>query len=1007
MNPNRNRSKMQKQRERARKQRERAMKKHRRAASGAHRGGGSNAVPVVIGITLGGIALLIILAIVLILVTKHRSDPGADLVIECAPVDPEHMANLTDGVQYADNELLIVVKDGTSRREVEALATQYSAGIVGEIELTGDYQLRLEGSYTEAELQDIADAVAAEPIVESAELDLIFDMGTDTINHGNVWKDLPFDDATILDSNGNAAVNWNVNSISLNDAWTQAEAVHKDKNNVRVGLVDTYVDTTHTDLQDCIVQAHHNTVTNDDHGTHVAGTMAADAQNSDGICGVYPYGRHNLYSSSLFNVEDALYDTEFDPETDSYKCSTIELKCNLAELITQNVKVINISIGYSNMSVLYDSQSFRNFSVSQGRQMGDFLNRLLAKGYDFVICNSAGNSSSDFVIPLQVDANDKLVKSTHFLSSTPEYNYDANGVRCACQRGTNGTYYYESTPIHGVDENNIVDLKARHGCLESRFNYAFAGIPDNETYGDVYDRIIVVGAYGVHNRAEAVSDFSNGGSRVDVYAPGEYIWSTIPQTSQGLVYDYKAGTSMASPHVAGLAALVWTVNPFLTGAQRKEIICSDANTDFLSTERCDNDSFDARKINASRAVRDAISRMEGKKQKPGEFPEKKNGGMIFGYVMNNREQNTPVNDAQICAINTETGETTPYQTVDEGGHYEIVLDPGTYHLQVQLANGSTFLVKQEYGESHENIRVRDDPANIRVENEKVSYEQWIFTEGRFRIPMIRYEFGGSPAVAVLQIEGNGISKQYYMSEFTSGQTDLLPEGEYTFTITATGYEPQIFTAHIANGMACDELPETFILNSAGNVQERQGDDEIHVDEPIEDELDDEWLEYDYGVPLEDTVAWTMHDGHFYALYDFSVSAHLLNGIITGISPTVHLVTIGNESEQAAMEDLIAVGGRDAYLTGGMVDRSGTLSWITGEPADYTHWWEGSPDFYDTEDGFWDVVLIWRGMEYNAANDVDFGKWTEMQENEYTIFDFSDEDVDGFTIGVIIEWDEPT
>ena len=76
MNPNRNRSKMQKQRERARKQREHAMKKRRRVASGAHRGGGSNAVPVVIGITLGGIALLIILAIVLILVTKHRSDPA-------------------------------------------------------------------------------------------------------------------------------------------------------------------------------------------------------------------------------------------------------------------------------------------------------------------------------------------------------------------------------------------------------------------------------------------------------------------------------------------------------------------------------------------------------------------------------------------------------------------------------------------------------------------------------------------------------------------------------------------------------------------------------------------------------------------------------------------------------------------------------------------------------------------------------------------------------------------
>ena len=46
--------------------------------------------------------------------------------------------------------------------------------------------------------------------------------------------------------------------------------------------------------------------------------------------------------------------------------------------------------------------------------------------------------------------------------------------------------------------------------------------------------------------------FSNYGTTVDVAAPGVEILSTVP----GGGYDIKAGTSMASPHVAALAGLL-------------------------------------------------------------------------------------------------------------------------------------------------------------------------------------------------------------------------------------------------------------------------------------------------------------------------------------------------------------------------------------------------------------------------------------------------------------------
>lgn len=53
--------------------------------------------------------------------------------------------------------------------------------------------------------------------------------------------------------------------------------------------------------------------------------------------------------------------------------------------------------------------------------------------------------------------------------------------------------------------------------------------------------------------------FSNFGKWVDVAAPGVRIYSTLPNHSNhmGTDYGYLDGTSMATPHVAGLAGLVW------------------------------------------------------------------------------------------------------------------------------------------------------------------------------------------------------------------------------------------------------------------------------------------------------------------------------------------------------------------------------------------------------------------------------------------------------------------
>ncbi len=67
-------------------------------------------------------------------------------------------------------------------------------------------------------------------------------------------------------------------------------------------------------------------------------------------------------------------------------------------------------------------------------------------------------------------------------------------------------------------------------------------------------------------RTDELSFFSNyGPTSVDLGAPGSDIYSTIP----GGNYGFNSGTSMASPHVAGGAALVWSQNPTWTAQEVK------------------------------------------------------------------------------------------------------------------------------------------------------------------------------------------------------------------------------------------------------------------------------------------------------------------------------------------------------------------------------------------------------------------------------------------------------
>ena len=87
----------------------------------------------------------------------------------------------------------------------------------------------------------------------------------------------------------------------------------------------------------------------------------------------------------------------------------------------------------------------------------------------------------------------------------------------------------------------------------------------------------VMQAYNVRpGLSLARADFSNYGTTIDFAAPGDQIYSTATQLFYLSGYAVADGTSMATPHVSGVAALIKSVHPELTGDQVIELMKKQA-----------------------------------------------------------------------------------------------------------------------------------------------------------------------------------------------------------------------------------------------------------------------------------------------------------------------------------------------------------------------------------------------------------------------------------------------
>lgn len=436
-------------------------------------------------------------------------------------------------------------------------------------------------------------------------------------------------------------VDWGIKAIKADTAWGYFDKNNEENDNrytVKLGLIDKSFNESHNDLNFKYTWENVDETDEDEfHGTHVAGIMAAKFNNQT----------DSTVVGNVKNIAGICPENELYAVSISNKASVFEYKYSLALLIGNNVRVINISqnSGHEECYGASNNKSRAERYIKTNAEIIDnFLKKLINKNYDFLIVTSAGN-----------------VNGMHF------------------------------SPVPGgFKENKLGAVVAENA--EALYNSFF-----NFINSEVQDRIICVGSIGhkyVNNNVEYYFNSETCiGNRVDVVAPGVNIYSTVPGNS----YDKKSGTSMAAPHVSGIAGMMYSINPNLTAEQVKNIIVSTATQKICAADN----SYTYGLVDAKAAV-DKVLGVDN------DIYEEKTNGIILGKVVekvNNNDKD--LKDVNIIVYENTGSEIRKVEDIEdektnEKGEYEFVLPAGDYVIE---------FVKDKYVTHREKVNVIENMVN--------------------------------------------------------------------------------------------------------------------------------------------------------------------------------------------------------------------------------------------------------------------------------------------------------
>lgn len=173
-------------------------------------------------------------------------------------------------------------------------------------------------------------------------------------------------------------------------------------------------------------------------------------------------------------------------------------------------------------------------------------------------------------------APDVTLMSAKVLSDSGSGSYAsvAAGIVAAADAGAQVI----SMSLGGPSNSAVITEAIKHAMSKGALSVAAMGNDGNErpSFPAAIDGVFSVGATDINNK---IARFSQYGSHIDISAPGVNIMATFPRNASGMPgtnYGAISGTSMATPIVSGVAALVMSQNPGITAEQVKTILKASA-----------------------------------------------------------------------------------------------------------------------------------------------------------------------------------------------------------------------------------------------------------------------------------------------------------------------------------------------------------------------------------------------------------------------------------------------
>ncbi len=173
------------------------------------------------------------------------------------------------------------------------------------------------------------------------------------------------------------------------------------------------------------------------------------------------------------------------------------------------------------------------------------------------------------LVPLQV------MNPNKFLAGKKAY-LDGSAIIAAIQYAAN----YD-IPIINLSLGSISNYNAYETAMENYKGLMVCSAGNESNNNDINPHYPasstlpnIISVASTNSNDILASDSNYGSTSVDLAAPGVSINSTIPNNK----YGFMSGTSMAAPHVAGVAALLKSYNPYLTTSQIKSLILNNVDT---------------------------------------------------------------------------------------------------------------------------------------------------------------------------------------------------------------------------------------------------------------------------------------------------------------------------------------------------------------------------------------------------------------------------------------------